>query len=71
MDPHDIASIKTQCHAEVAKAHYCWMEEVNFEQPIQYLVMQEHVDCVLALSKHFKAFDEHIPKAAGESVSGR
>ena len=44
------------------------MEEVKFEQPTQYLVMQEYVNCVLALSKRFKAFDEHIQKAASESV---
>jgi transposase len=50
------------------QAHYRWMEEVKFEQPTQYLVMQEYVDCVLALSKRFKAFDEHIQKAASESV---
>jgi transposase len=44
------------------------MEEVKFEQPTQYLVMQEYIDTVLALSKRFKAFDEHIQKAASESV---
>ncbi len=50
------------------QTHYRWMGEVKFEQPTQYLVMQEYVECVLALSKRFKAFEEHIQKAASESV---
>ena len=50
------------------QAHYRWMEEVKFEHPTQYIVMQEYIDTVIALSKRLKAFDEHIQSAASQSV---
>jgi transposase len=56
------------------KAHHRWMQEVKFEQPTQYIVMQEYIDTVLALSKRLKTFDEHIGgawQAQGASQHGR
>jgi transposase len=50
------------------QAHYRWLAELKFEQPAQYIVMQEYIDTVIALSKRLKAFDEHVQSAAGQSV---
>jgi transposase len=30
------------------KAHYRWMEELTFEQPTQFIVMQEYVEIVVS-----------------------
>lgn len=50
------------------KAHHRWMQEIKFEQPTQYIVLQEYVDTVLALSQRLKTFDEQIERAASTSV---
>lgn len=50
------------------QAHYRWMEEVKFEQPPQYLVMQEYIDTIVQLTARVKRFDEHIQVAANASV---
>ena len=50
------------------RAHYRWMEEVKFELPTQYIVMQEYIETVLSLSKRLSGMDEHIQSAASASV---
>jgi transposase len=52
------------------KAHFRWMEEVKFEQPLQQLVFQEYVDSVQAMTRRVAALDEQMKSAAGESVFG-
>jgi ribosomal protein S15P/S13E len=47
------------------------MQEVKFEQPTQYIVMQEYADTVVALTKRIKVLDEHIQSAAKNRYSGR
>jgi transposase len=50
------------------QAHFRWMEEVKFEQPVQQIVFQEYVDSVLAMTRRVKAFDEQLERAAANSV---
>lgn len=50
------------------QAHFRWMEEVKFEQPVQQIVFQEYVDSVQAMTKRVAAFDEQMESAARESV---
>lgn len=50
------------------QAHYRWMEEIKFGQPVQQIVFQEYVDTVKALSKRVDALDRQIESAASESV---
>ncbi len=50
------------------QAHYRWLEEVKFEQPVQQIVFQEYVDTVKAMSKRVDALDKQIEGAAFEST---
>jgi transposase len=50
------------------QAHFTWMADLKFEQPAQFIVMQEYIDTVVSLTKRIKAFDDHIARAANESV---
>jgi transposase len=50
------------------QAHFRWMEEVKFEQPVQQIVFQEYVDSVQAMTRRVGAFDEQMESAARESV---
>jgi len=49
-------------------AHYCWMEEVKFEHPVQQIVFQEYIDTVKAMTKRIDTLDKQVGSAAGESV---
>jgi transposase len=50
------------------QAHFRWMEEVRFEQPVQQIVFQEYVDSVQAMTRRVAAFDEQMESAARDSV---
>lgn len=50
------------------RAHYRWMEELSFEQPTQFIVMQEYIEIVASLNRRIQAFDEHIQSAATASA---
>lgn len=50
------------------QAHYRWLEEMTFGQPIQQIVFQEYVDTVKALSKRVDALDTQLESAVTESV---
>lgn len=50
------------------QAHFRWMEEVGFEQPVQQIVFQEYVDSVRAITRRIAALDEQMESAARESV---
>jgi transposase len=50
------------------QAHFRWMAEVKFEQPVQQIVFQEYVDSVQAMTRRVGAFDEQMESAARESV---
>jgi transposase len=50
------------------QAHFRWMEEVKFEQPVQQIVFQEYVDSVQAMTRRVRAFDEQMESAARDSV---
>jgi transposase len=50
------------------QAHFRWLEEMKFTQPVQQIVFQEYVDTVKALSKRVGALDEQLAAAASESA---
>lgn len=50
------------------QAHYRWLEQTKFEQPVQQIVFQEYIDTVKAMSRRVEALDKQIESAAGESV---
>lgn len=50
------------------QAHFRWMEEVKFKQPVQQIVFQEYVDSVQAMTRRVAAFDEQMESAARDSV---
>jgi transposase len=50
------------------QAHYRWLEEMKFSQPVQQIVFQEYVDTVKALSKRVDGLDKQLESAATESV---
>ena len=50
------------------QAHFRWMEEVAFAQPVQQIVFQEYVDSVRAITRRIAALDEQMESAARESV---
>src|SRR4030067_990217 len=50
------------------QAHYRWMEEVKFEQPVQQIVFQEYVDTVKAMTRRVAGLVLQIESAAAESV---
>jgi transposase len=50
------------------QAHYRWMEEVTFAQPVQQIVFQEYVDMVKAMTRRVAGLDTQIESAAAESV---
>jgi transposase len=50
------------------QAHYRWLEELKYAQPVQQIVFQEYVDTVKALTKRVDALDKQIERAASESV---
>ncbi|MHB8392154.1 MAG: IS110 family RNA-guided transposase [Acidobacteriaceae bacterium] len=50
------------------QAHFRWLEEVKFEQPVQQIVFQEYGDTVKAMSKRVDALDKQMESAASASV---
>ncbi len=50
------------------QAHYRWLEEMKFSQPVQQIVFQEYVDTVKVLSKRVDALDKQLEISASESV---
>lgn len=50
------------------QAHFRWLEEMKFAQPVQQIVFQEYVDTVKMLSKRIVALDTQLESAAAESV---
>jgi transposase len=50
------------------QAHYRWMEEMKFGQPVQQIVFQEYVDTVKMLTKRIDALDKQLECSASESV---
>jgi transposase len=50
------------------QAHFRWLEEQKFGQPVQQIVFQEYVDTVKLLSKRVDGLDKTIESAASESV---
>lgn len=50
------------------QAHFRWLEEMKFAQPVQQIVFQEYVDTVKMLSKRIGALDAQLESAAAESV---
>src|SRR5487761_2288446 len=50
------------------QAHFRWMEEIKFEQPVQQIVLQEYINAVQDGSKRIDALDKQVESAAGESV---
>jgi transposase len=60
-----------KCHAgktNWTQAHYRWMEQVVFSQPVQQIAFQEYVDTVKALGKRVDALDRQLEHAASESA---
>jgi transposase len=50
------------------QAHYRWLEQQKFGQPVQQIVFQEYVDTVKALSKRIDGLDTQLERVANESV---
>jgi len=50
------------------QAHFCWLETVKCDHPVQQIVFQEYVDTVKAMTKRVQALDKQIESAARESV---
>jgi transposase len=50
------------------QAHYRWLEERKFKQPVQQIVFQEYVDAVKAQNTRVAALDEQITSATTASV---
>lgn len=50
------------------QAHYHWLEEMKFEQPVQQIVFQEYVDAVKAMTKRVDGLDKQIESAAPQCV---
>jgi transposase len=50
------------------QAHYRWLEQQKFVQPVQQIVFQEYVDTVKALSKRIDGLDTQLERVANESV---
>ena len=50
------------------QAHYRWLEEMKFEQPVQQIVFQEYVDTVKAMTKRIDALDQQLESAAAASL---
>jgi transposase len=50
------------------QAHYRWLEQAKFNQPVQQIVFQEYVDTVKALNRRVDALDQQIERAAADSV---
>lgn len=49
-------------------AHFRWLEEVKFTQPVQQIVFQEYINTVKVLSKRVGALEDQLEAAASESV---
>ena len=50
------------------QAHFRWLEEIKFTQPVQQIVFQEYVDTVKVLSKRVATLNQQIDISARESV---
>ncbi|MEX3968383.1 IS110 family transposase [Paraburkholderia sp. EG286B] len=50
------------------QAHYRWLEQQKFGQPVQQIVFQEYVDTVKAISKRIDGLDTQLERVANESV---
>lgn len=51
-----------------SKAHFRWLENLKFDQPVQQIVFQEYLDTVQALSKRVAALDGELERAGVESA---
>lgn len=50
------------------QAHYRWLEQMKWGQPVQQIVFQEYVDTVKAMTKRVQGLDKQIESASRESV---
>jgi transposase len=50
------------------QAHFRWLEELKFTQPVQQIVFQEYVDTVKAMGRRVDALDRQLEATARESV---
>lgn len=50
------------------QAHFRWLEEQKFGEPVQQIVFQEYVDTVKMMFKRVNGLDKQIESAASESV---
>ena len=50
------------------QAHFRWLEEMKFTQPVQQIVFQEYVDTVKMLTKRVSALDQQLESVVSESV---
>lgn len=50
------------------QAHFRWLEELKFTQPVQQIVFQEYVDTVKAMGKRVAGLDRQLETSAAESV---
>lgn len=50
------------------QAHYRWLEELKFGQPVQQIVFQEYVDTIKMLNKRLDGLDQQLASTASESV---
>lgn len=50
------------------QAHFRWLEEMKFAQPIQQIVFQEYVETVKVLSKRVGTLDQQLAVGASEST---
>lgn len=50
------------------QAHFRWLEEQKFSQPVQQIVFQDYMDTVMLLSKRVDGLDKTMESAAPESV---
>ena len=49
------------------QAHFRWMEEIKFEQPVQQIVLQEYINAVQDGGKRVAGMDREIERAAQAS----
>jgi len=50
------------------QAHYRWLEEMKFGQPVQQIVFQEYVDAVKMLNKRIDGLDQQLESTVSASV---
>jgi transposase len=50
------------------QAHFRWLEEIKFTQPVQQIVFQEYVDTVKAMGRRVDGLDRQLEVTARESA---